>query len=138
MSIHDARSEAKTWLRYAEEDLRAAKWALQGEDVAPRHACFLCQQAAEKAVKSLLIMAGVDFPKVHDIEALCRLLPEHLARPISLTDPSSLTQWAVESRYPTDSLEATREDASGALAQAEVLVGLAAVALGTPEDGNTG
>ena len=48
--------EARRWLRQAQYDVRAAEWSLQGgfHDTA----CFLAQQAAEKALKSVHYFLG--------------------------------------------------------------------------------
>lgn len=48
--------EAQRWLRQAQHDVRAAEWSLQGgfHDTA----CFVAQQAAEKALKSLHYFLG--------------------------------------------------------------------------------
>ena len=50
------REEAVRWYRQAAQDLRAARWNLEGEFFDT--ACFLCQQAAEKALKSVLYHTG--------------------------------------------------------------------------------
>ena len=47
--------EARRWLRFAEEDLVAAEQTLADDGSVPRHACWLAQQAAEKAIKAALI-----------------------------------------------------------------------------------
>lgn len=65
MSVDDGLDkESSTWLRYAEEDLATAE-AIVGSRLAGvlRQACFLAQQAAEKALKSVLVGSGIDFPK---------------------------------------------------------------------------
>ncbi len=51
--------------RAAQPKPEAALW----EDV-----CFDCQQAAEKAVKAVLVRYDIEFPKTHDIRALLTLL----------------------------------------------------------------
>ncbi len=50
------------WWRYATEDLDTAQ-RLAGEDTFPRWVCVMAQQAAEKAIKTLLIQQGIDFPR---------------------------------------------------------------------------
>lgn len=40
-------------LEYARNDLQAASVILSRNDVAPRTACFLAQQSAEKALKAI-------------------------------------------------------------------------------------
>jgi len=49
-------TEALRWLRQAEEHLSSARWSAQGQHWA--FACFQCQQAAELAVKAILIRQG--------------------------------------------------------------------------------
>ena len=77
--------------------------------------CFLAQQAAEKAIKAILVFRQIDFPKSHDLEALINLIPdEWTIRNLGL-DVSTLTEWAVEARYPGDWPEVTESDAQTAL-----------------------
>lgn len=68
--VDEARLEAHRWLATAEEDLLGATAMLERDDVAPRLACFLAQQAAEKALKARLIGRGIAFPRLHDLLAL--------------------------------------------------------------------
>jgi putative DNA methylase len=50
MPAPDAAKLGEEWLALALADLRAAKAAAASADMEPRHACFLAQQAAEKAI----------------------------------------------------------------------------------------
>jgi len=90
---------ALEWLSRARSDLALARAKPKGvylEDL-----CFHAQQAAEKAIKALLICHRVQFPYVHDLAALLTLLeratgelPEHIRQ------AERLTQFAVRARYP--------------------------------------
>jgi HEPN domain-containing protein len=63
--------------------------------------CFHAQQAAEKAIKALLIRHGVKFPYVHDLAALLTRLERATGDlPDSIRQAERLTQFAVETRYP--------------------------------------
>jgi HEPN domain-containing protein len=42
--------EARRWIRFATEDIDVAQRLLAVDESSPRHACFLAQQAAEKAL----------------------------------------------------------------------------------------
>jgi HEPN domain-containing protein len=53
----DPRSEAERWFRQASHDLRAVRWNIEGRFFDT--ACFLAQQSAEKALKSLLYYLGL-------------------------------------------------------------------------------
>jgi len=83
--------------------------------MAPRHVCWLAQQSAEKSVKSVLVYLQVDFPKSHDLEALCRLIPNDWEIRTQGPDLTSLSEWAVEARYPGEWPEATSADSHLAL-----------------------
>lgn len=50
------KDEAHRWFQQASYDLKAVEWNLQGGFYDT--ACFLAQQAAEKALKSLLYYLG--------------------------------------------------------------------------------
>lgn len=50
------KAEATRWFQQASYDIKAARWNLQGEF--HNTACFLAQQAGEKALKSILYYLG--------------------------------------------------------------------------------
>lgn len=93
-------SEALRWLEYAKKDVRAAHALLDSGEFFPRQICFLSQQAAEKAIKAILVFEEVDFPKSHDIDRLRDLVPAGWKVKTDFPDLAELTVWAVESRYP--------------------------------------
>jgi HEPN domain-containing protein len=106
------------WYRYAAEDLAAAEaWQAQPPAV-PRHVCNMAQQSAEKALKACLIVAGIDFPKTHDLEQLRGLLPDVWPLKATLPQLAWLTDWAVDARSPSDVGEASDGDARRAVDEA--------------------
>src|SRR5205807_1081555 len=66
----DRREVAKRWLRWATEDLMLAEHTAADEELVARGACIWAHQAAEKAIKALLIARDVDPPKLHDLDRL--------------------------------------------------------------------
>jgi HEPN domain-containing protein len=54
------------WLRRAKGNLALAKQR-KPKEAYWEDLCFETQQAAEKAVKAVLMSSGIDFPKTHDI-----------------------------------------------------------------------
>ena len=101
------------WLEKAEDDFAAAKLILGGTLRSWDTASFHCQQAAEKALKALLVRHQINFPKSHDIGELLQLA-ESPASGITtaLAVTQTLTPFAVETRYPgsepVSKAEATR------------------------------
>jgi HEPN domain-containing protein len=92
--------EALAWLGKSDQHLRAARLVHEGGGPSAV-ACFLCQQAAETALKALLIVTGVPFPRTHDLVDLGRRLPQ-AAAPIA-PPAEALARWsdyAVAPRYP--------------------------------------
>ncbi len=82
--------------------------------------CFHSQQCVEKYLKARLIVAGIGFPKSHDLVALLALVQktEPLWQPWK--EPlAKLTYYAVTVRYPGES--AGRADAAEALKIANLL-----------------
>ena len=110
--------EALRWLRFSEEDLSVASRLMTGIPTAPRHACWLSQQAAEKALKAALVLDEVEFPFTHDLDALRNLLPGSWSVRDTHPDLAELTEWAMETRYPGDWPEHTDADATRAVFQA--------------------
>jgi HEPN domain-containing protein len=114
-----AEHEAERWQRYAQEDLRTAQALLQdAESLIPRHACWLAQQATEKALKALFVRAEIDFPRTHDLDLLWSKLPAESRAAIPSDALAELSEWAVESRYPGDWPDADAADARAAVAAA--------------------
>jgi HEPN domain-containing protein len=109
------RREAWRWLRLAREDQAAAIHLAAADDLPYRLACLLAQQAAEKAIKAVLVAEDVDPPKLHDL----RRLLERCSSPImsELNEPTleDLSRWSIAGRYPADVDEGTAGDAAACL-----------------------
>lgn len=95
---------AREWIRKAEADRAAAKWALR---LARRRkdqaeiACFHAQQCAEKYLKALLAQKERTVPRTHDLWDLAQRLgkPGWPSRQLKLR-LRRLNLYAVEIRYP--------------------------------------
>lgn len=98
--MSEAEQAAREWMRFARADLRAAQ-GTQGSDVVePRHVAFNAQQAAEKALKAILVLHEITFPFTHDLEDLRPLLPPGSRAKGESPQLSSLTQAIGRTRYP--------------------------------------
>lgn len=122
--VDDAERSRETgqWLRYARGDLTAARALRRTPEVEPRHACWLAQQAAEKALKATLVWFQIDFPFSHDLNLLRDLVPESWPMRQEVGDLRVLSRWAVEARYPAPIRDATAVDAGRAVGLAERVV----------------
>jgi len=72
------REEIRNWIEQAKRDLKSAENSLKSEDY---YLCaFMCQQAAEKGLKALIIKKEKKLIKMHDLVILGRKigLPENL------------------------------------------------------------
>ncbi|GAB4466572.1 MAG: HEPN domain-containing protein [Anaerolineae bacterium] len=118
MSETERLAEVRRWLRYAREDLSAADAMVGQPDIAPRHACWLAQPAAEKALKAVRVFLQVEFPRRHDLDALRNVVPDGWSLKEAHPDLAALTEWAVEARHPGDWPDATDADARAAVEQA--------------------
>lgn len=91
--------DPREWLNRARSNLVQAKTRRKGiylEDL-----CFNAQQAAEKAIKALLIKRDVNFPYVHDIADLLTSLENAGEEiPEAIMRAEELTRYAVFTRYP--------------------------------------
>ncbi len=88
-----------------------------------RQALFSAQQAAEKAVKALLLWHDVPFPPTHDLRVL--LEPASMSAPDlaqAASRATSLTQYAVRVRYPVQLVDVTEADARSELSLAREVV----------------
>jgi len=94
---------AREWLKRAKSNLARAKAGRISKDILYEDLCFDAQQAVEKALKSVCILQGIKFSKVHDISYLMELLEnKDIKIPKRLQRAKILTDYAVETRYPGD------------------------------------
>lgn len=90
------RKEAREWLSKAESDADAAEYNIKGQYY--EVAAFLCQQAAEKALKAIYINDFGELVKTHDLH----FLGKRTNAPENILDAcDALSGLYVESRYPT-------------------------------------
>ncbi len=113
---------ARGWLRYAEGNLARAKQ--EKPEVTPwDYMCFDAQQAAEKAVKAILVLREIEFPRTHELGELLALAHQ-AGEPIpdDLWEASRLSRYAAHTRYPGGEHLATEDDYWDAVAIAERVV----------------
>jgi HEPN domain-containing protein len=120
MSEAEHLAEVQRWLRYAQEDLIAAESLIGQRTIAPRHVCWLAQQAAETVLKAVLVL-HIDFPRRHDLDALRNPIPVNWPPKEEHPDLADLTEWAVGARYPGGWPDATEEDARSTVQQARAV-----------------
>lgn len=116
------QSDPHEWLRFAQDDLAAARLLLTDVELPARVACFHAQQAAEKALKASLVHAAIQFRKTHDLVVLVALQPEPVRSELSDYDLQRLQQWAVDTRYPADLPHITAGEAAAVVAIADQIV----------------
>ncbi len=92
--------DPREWMNRARSNLALAKNRIPEaylEDL-----CFEAQQAAEKAIKAVLITRCIEFPYVHDLNRLLALLEEAgEIIPETIRKAESLTTYAITTRYPS-------------------------------------
>lgn len=97
--------------------------------------CFHAQQAAEKALKAVLVANSVAVPNIHSIRRLIDLLPANLDLPEEIQNAAGLTDYAVSSRYPGDFEPVSDDEHREAVRMAEAVVSWATDFIGE-EGGN--
>jgi HEPN domain-containing protein len=113
--------DPREWLNRARSDLTMAK--AQGPEIYYEDLCFHAQQAAEKAIKAVLLRHGIRFPYVHDIRELIRLLKRKAVNvPARVLKARELTNYAVETRYPGLSEPVSDKEYHDAVVLAEAVV----------------
>jgi len=113
----------REWLNRAASNLALARNTADIPEVFYEDLCFECQQAAEKALKALLIHRKVPVPRTHDISELLTLIRKvGFAPPENILEAARLTGFSVASRYPGPDEPVTEEEYRDALAIAETTV----------------
>lgn len=116
-----APDDPREWLSRARSNLSRAR--LRAPDVYLEDLCFDAQQAAEKAIKAVLVRLGIAFPYVHDLAELLSLVEGSGEMiPERVREAGRLTRFAVASRYPGVTEPVTDREYQDALAIAEAVV----------------
>ena len=114
--------EVRSWIQKAKNDLLSARILTEHDPPVLDTAVFHCQQAAEKALKAFLVWKEVPFEKVHSLTYLLDLCEAREPRFASLRSKAeTLAPYAVEVRYPGETVGVSREEAREALAAAEAV-----------------
>ncbi len=113
--------DPREWLNRAKSNLAMAKNRVP--EVYLEDLCFEAQQAAEKAIKSVMIKRGVEFPYVHDLARLLSLLEAAgEVVPETVMQAEELTQYAMSTRYPSLEQPVSEQDYDEAARVAEAVV----------------
>ena len=115
------KERALEWLRFAKNDLVVATHLNEVFRPLPENTiCWLCQQSVEKSLKAILAYHDVKIKKTHDIGLILKETTK-LEPDVSLDDKlaAKITVFAVESRYPDNVFDFTKEDAELGLKYAE-------------------
>lgn len=113
--------DPREWLRRARSDL-----ALAGidrpRDVMREALCYHAHQAAEKALKAVLVSRRIPIPHTHSIRMLLDSIPPEIEMPADLEEAAALTAYAVAARYPGDLEPVDEEEHRGAVKLASLVV----------------
>ncbi|MYB32160.1 MAG: HEPN domain-containing protein [Acidobacteria bacterium] len=116
--------DPREWMNRARSNLVRAKTRVPGaylEDL-----CFDAQQAAEKAIKAVMILRDIEFPYVHDLDHLLSVLEEDGEPiPAAVRRSAELTKYAVVSRYPMGVRPVSEREYLEATEIAEAVIGWA-------------
>ena len=99
------------WLSYAKSNLQLAEKGGKIKGVRFEDLCFNAQQAAEKALKAVCLANDLEFPKTHSLVRLIDILEAAgIDIPSNVKESDTLTQFAVETRYPSLTEEITKQE----------------------------
>ena len=90
--------DPREWLNRAKSSLAMARNRVP--DAYLEDLCFGAQQAAEKAIKAVMISRNIDFPYVHNLALLLSILEEDGENaPDEVRRATRLTLYAVDTRW---------------------------------------
>ena len=132
----DNKEKALEWIKFAENDLAVATHLNDVFRPLPNNTiCWLCQQSVEKSYKAILAYHNAKIKKIHDIGLLQKdiaILEPSVSLDTKIAD--KITIFAVESRYPDNVFDFTREDSELGLKYAERILSQVKQALNITED----
>ena len=113
-------SDPREWLRRARSNLAIASGSPASPEIVYDDLCFEAQQAAEKAVKAVMVAGRQDFPKSHNIGELLDLVEgAGMPPPADVSEARRLSRYAAGGRYPRFGEDASPEEWRRAVALAE-------------------
>ncbi len=116
--------DPRAWMARARSNLIMARTPIA--DVLLEDFAFNAQQAAEKALKAVLIARDIVFPYTHNLARLLVLLGDASEQPpITEAEADLLTPFAVGTRYPDEGPPLSQEELDRAITIAEAVVGWA-------------
>ena len=110
------------WLRYADNDLKAAHILANHHPMQLEIICYHCHQAAEKALKAFLLFSNSIPTRTHSLENLvdlCREITDEFDDIV--IDCEYLNPFGVQPRYPFG-LELSEDDAVISILKCENIV----------------
>ena len=99
----------ESWIERAKSSLELAETKII-RHIYYEDLCFQLQQAAEKALKGLLIYYGFEPEYTHNIEILLKELKDFTEIPENIKEAAQLTNYAVQTRYPGEYDDITKEE----------------------------
>jgi len=99
----------KSWINRARSSYELSK-ATISTAICLEDLCYQAQQAVEKSLKGFLIYFNAEPEFTHNIGKLLNELKKHTEIPESVKEAMDLTNYAVQTRYPGDYDEITREE----------------------------
>ena len=117
--------DPREWLNRARSNLAMARNRVP--DAYLEDLCFEAQQAAEKAIKAVMIARNIEFPYVHNLAFLLSILQENGENiPNEVRRAARLTPYAVDTRYPGVEQPVSEHEYKSAIEIAEVVIRWAA------------
>ncbi len=118
-----AHDDPREWLNRAKSNMALSRSGIDEPGIYLEDLCFDAQQAAEKAIKAVLLLLKVHFPYIHDLAELLTLIESGgQTVPQPVREAVQLTPFAAEARYPGSQEPVTREEYENAVTIAATVV----------------
>jgi HEPN domain-containing protein len=122
--------DVRAWLDKAQRDLWMAELAMSDPRGLWDQVCFHSQQAAEKALKGLLIALELEVPRTRDLGYLLSRVLQPCPALGGIDEQAELrAQYGVAARYPGEVPDPLPDEATAALAAGRAIVDRVARAL---------
>ena len=105
------------WIEFAEGDLAVAL----ASGFRPEYRCYHAQQAAEKALKALVLARGMQLKRIHSLQILLDdLKADGVKIPAAVDKVRNLDPFGVDARYPMRGKPSGKFDPEDAVEKARV------------------